>query len=421
MQASRKNMERMEEVVMEADEQQLQYMLTESGWDQRAVLDQVAQDADRLLGGTADSCLLIDESSFAKKGKHSVGVARQWCGRLGKVDNCQVGVFAALGRGDRVSLVDARLYLPKAWVDDPARCRLAGVPEGQRVMRSKSELALAMVAHQRAQGIRFGWVGADGGYGKEPSFLRGLEAQGETFVVDVHKDQRIFLDDPDPQIPDSPPARGRQSRKRQAQHPAQRVDAWAADQPESAWQQLTLRDSSRGPLKVEVLHQRVWLWDGTEQCAHHWHLIVRREVASTETLKYSLSNAPADTPVHTLAWQQGQRFWIERAFQDAKSEAGLADYQARKWSSWHHHMALVCMALLFMLEERLQSQDTTPLLSCSDIEDLLRAFLPKRNLDPEEVIRQIEKRHRKRQQAMDAKQRKIMSSNYFNELGAYEV
>ena len=202
-------------MVAEADEQRLQHMLTESQWDHRAVLDQVAQEADRRLGGTEDSCLLIDESGFAKKGKHSVGVKRQWCGRQGKVDNCQVGVFAALGKAHLSTLIDERLYLPKEWALSPARCRKAGIPEAERVHKSKSELALEMVRHQRALGLRFAWVGADGGYGKEPAFLRGLEGMGERFVVDIHKDQHLYLEDPRPAIPESSPARGRpRSRRR---------------------------------------------------------------------------------------------------------------------------------------------------------------------------------------------------------------
>ena len=154
MQATRKNMERMEEAVVGADDQRLQYMLTESAWDHRAVLDQVAVEVDQHLGGTQDSCLLIDESGFAKKGKHSVGVQRQWCGRHGKVDNCQVGVFAALGKGRLASLIDERLYLPETWAKDSARCRKAGIPEEARRCRSKVDLALEMVAHQRALGLR---------------------------------------------------------------------------------------------------------------------------------------------------------------------------------------------------------------------------------------------------------------------------
>jgi SRSO17 transposase len=145
---NKKNMERMEEKVPHADEQQLQHMLTDSPWDHRAVIDQVALEADGLLGGHRNSCLLIDESGFKKAGAHSVGVARQWCGRLGKVENCQVGVFAALGRDRRVTLVDERLDLPEQWTADSSRCEQAGVPEAFRGFKTKVALALEMVAHQ---------------------------------------------------------------------------------------------------------------------------------------------------------------------------------------------------------------------------------------------------------------------------------
>ncbi len=172
---------------------------------------------------------------------------------------------------------------------------------------------------------------------------------------------------------------------------------------------MTLRDSSKGKLRVEILHRRVWLWDGKEAKAHQWHLLVRREIGSPETIHYTLSNAPAGTSAHRLAQMQAQRFWIERSLQDGKSESGLADYQARKWRSWHHHMALVMMAMLFMLEERILQKDDHPLLSCSDIESLLRAFLPRRDIERDEILRQMEKRHRKRQAAIDAQNRKQMS------------
>jgi len=407
MQAKRKNMERMEETVVEADEQRLQHMLTDSDWDHRAVLDQVALEASGWLGGTKDSCLLLDESGFAKKGKHSVGVARQWNGRQGKVDNCQVGVFAALGKGHLATLTDLRLYLPKEWVDNPGRCRKVGVPQEERCRRTKAELALEMVRHQRALGVAFAWVGVDGGYGKEPAFLRGLEAMGEVFVADVHKDQRIYVDDPQPQLPaEAGGKRGRPRSRLQAQTPAQRVDEWIETLAPSDWQRVALRDSTEGRLEVEVVHRRVWLWDGKEKAARHWHLIVRREIGSPLTLKYTLSNAKAQLPTHRLAQMQAQRFWVERAFQEAKSHCGMADYQARKWRAWHHHMTLVAMSLLFMLEERIAQKDSYPLLSCSDIETLLKTTLPRRDLEREEVIRQMEKRHRKRLAATEAQYRK---------------
>jgi SRSO17 transposase len=401
MQATRKNMERMEEHVVGADDQALQYMLTESYWDSKAVMNQVAQEANRLLGGD-ESCLLLDESGFEKKGEHSVGVARQWNGRLGKVDNCQVGVFAALGRGSRATLIDFRLYLPERWSKEEQRCEKSGIPESCRHFKIKSELALEMVRHQRQQGIQFAWVGGDGGYGKEPAFLRELTNMDEIFVVDVHKDQLIYLDDPQPVIPQRKNnQRGRKTSRYQAQTKPVRVDNWKETQPEEAWQRHKLRDSTKGELIVEILHQRVWLWDKNEPNAHHWHLLVRRELNSLETCKYTLSNAPAETSTHQLAQMQGQRFWIERAFEDGKSESGMADYQARKWQSWHHHMALVSMAMLFMVEERERHQEEVPLLSCNDIETLLRTFLPRRDVDPDEVVRQMEERHRKRQKSID--------------------
>jgi SRSO17 transposase len=334
VQAGRKNMERMAEAVPETDYQQLQHFLTHSPWDHRLVMQQVAAEADRLLGGQPDTCLLIDESGFIKKGKDSAGVARQWCGRLGKVENCQVGVFAVLCHGERHIPIDGRLYLPKESSDDRQRCRKAGIPDADIVARSKAEHALAMVKQARASGMRFAWVGLDGGYGKEPWLLRALDADGETFVADIHKSQVIYLADPQPHIPERASGRGRHPARLQAQTAGIRVDLWLAKQPATAWRRVGLRDSTRGTLMVEVLSQRVWLWDGEEAAAHCWHLIVRRELGAHDEIKFTLSNAAADTRLERLAVMQGQRFWVERSFQDAKSTCGMADYQVRLWSGY---------------------------------------------------------------------------------------
>jgi SRSO17 transposase len=311
-------------------------------------------------------------------------------------------VFAALSRGALVTLIDTRLYLPGCWVEDAERCAAAGVPEAARQAKSKAQLALEMVRHNRRLGVRFAWVGMDGGYGKEPALLRALADDGETFMADVHKDQVIYLEDPQPQVPPSPAGRGRKRTRRLPQSDGRRVDAWAQSQPESAWKRLHLRDSTKGELLIDVLHRRVWLWDGKEAEARCWHLLVRREVTAREEIKYSLSNAPAATPVQRLAQMQGQRYWVERAFQDGKGQAGLDHYQARGWRAWHHHMALVMMAMLFMLQERLAARDIYPLLSCADIETLLAHVLPRRDIDLAEVIRQLEMRHARRQASIDS-------------------
>jgi len=198
-QSERANMLRMSEVNA-VDHQAMQHMLSEGAVDWDGFGDQLAHEANVLLG-SAQSVLLIDESGFAKKGERSAGVARQWNGRLGKVDNCQVGVFAALCQGEMASLVDARLYLPKDWADDARRCEQAAIPENARDYRSKTALALEMVATAQRRGLRFRYVGVDGGYGKEPAFLYGLDGLGCRFVADVHCHQSVYLQDPAPQVP----------------------------------------------------------------------------------------------------------------------------------------------------------------------------------------------------------------------------
>jgi len=406
IQASRKNIERMEEVVPDCDYQSLQHFVSNSEWDARPVLDQVAVEADRHLGGSPDSCLAIDESAFQKKGEMSVGVARQWSGRLGKVENCQVAVFAALTRGTHSTLIDTRLYIPQEWIQDFERCRAAGIPEQEIVSKSKTDLAFEMVVGARQNGVRFSWVSVDGGYGKEPAFLRRLEDHGEVFMAEVHKDQQIYVEDPDPCVPEPKAPHGKKPTRLQAQGASQRVDEWVKAQPAESWQRVTVRPGTKGQLRVEALRARVWLWDGREQKARAWQVLATRELGSPETIKYALSNARVETSLERLVQIQRQRFWIERSFEDGKSECGLADYQVRGWLAWHHHMALVMMAMLFMLEERLSQKESYPLLSCSDIEVLLAHFLPRRDVGVEEVVRQMEARHKARQAAIESAYRR---------------
>jgi SRSO17 transposase len=400
-QARKKNMERMAERIPESNDQALQHFLSCSPWDERPVVDQVAQDANTILKNHPDTGLYIDETGFVKKGTKSVGVHRQWIGQLGKVDNSQCGVFAALGCKNRVTPVDFRLYLPKVWTDDKERCLAAGIPEEKIVFKRKHNLALEMVAHARSLGTNFNWVGCDGLYGEDPDFLRSLDDMGEVFLADVHKDQRIYPIDPDPVVPPPQSKRGRKPSLLKAQTAAIRVDKWVAEQAEGDWQRLSLRKTTKGKLIVDVLHKQVWLWDGKENKPHLWHLIVRRELKSPEKLKYSLSNATLDTSTDRLAYMQAQRFWIERSFQDAKSQCGMSDYQARSWRSWHHHMAMILLVMLFFLEERLLHKEDCPLLSCGDIIVLLCHYLPRRDISEEEVFRQMQIRHEKRQASID--------------------
>lgn len=405
----RKNIERIEADVAESDYQGMQQFLSDSTWDHTAVMRQVAEEAESTLGGTPDTALYVDESSFVKKGNASVGVQRQYCGRLGKLDNCQVGVFASLGCGVRATLVDFRLFLPEAWANDPPRCAKAKVPEAHRVHRTKPELALEMVAAARARGSTHQWVGGDEVYGNNQAFTNALEDTGEVFLMDVASNLRVWESDPCPQVP--PPSVGQKGRPRvrakasQGAAKAGKVETLTARYFAAEAREVTIRDATKGSLRALVWVRPVWVWDGKSPAARARRLVVRQEADGT--FKYSLTNAAPDTPWERLAYMQAQRFWIERCFQDAKSELGMAQYELRGWPGWHHHMALVCLALLFLLKERCKAKVHTPLLSARDIVELLTIYLPRRPRDEAEVLRQMQRRHAARQRDMDNRRSRL--------------
>ncbi len=405
-QAEECTFESMASVVEGGCAQQFQHFISNSPWEHEPVLAQISRDADALLGGKPASALIIDESSFPKQGDCSVGVARQWTGRLGKVDNCQVAVFGVLTDGERHAPIDMRLYLPKRWIDDPERCERAGIPEAARKeMTSKSDHALDIVREARARGVRFSHVGVDAGYGKEPAFLRALDDEKEVFVADVHRDQRVWIEEPDLHVPEPKSMRGRPPTQRQAAKPAVTVEALAKGLEPKDWTRYTLRDSTRGLLQVDIAHRRVWLWDGEEERPRCWHLITRREVNSPKTFKYSLSNAPIDTPTLRLARMQGDRYWVERAFEDGKGECGLADYQALGWLSWHHHVTIVMLAMLFICEQRVARQPGLELLTPRDIVEMLQEFLPRKPVGKDALVARIIERHKRRKGAIESRYR----------------
>lgn len=383
--------------------QQFQHFISNSPWDHEPVVAQISEDADRLLGGKPTSCLIVDESSFPKQGDRSVGVARQWSGRLGKVDNCQVAVFAVLSDGQRHAPVDMRLYLPKRWVEDAVRCEQAGVPVDARKLTSKSGHALDIVRQARARRTRFEWVGVDAGYGKEPAFLRALDDTKEVFVADVHRTQRVWTERPGLAVRPPTAGRGRPAKKQQASTQSVTVESLVKGFGPENWTRCILRDSTRGQLRVDIAHRRVWLWDGEEDAARCWHLIVRREVQSQKTIKYTLSNAPVETPLPRLAQMQGQRYWVERAFEDAKGECGLADYQSLGWRSWHHHVTMVMLAMLFVAEQRAAHQPGLDLLTPRDIVEMLKETLPRKPEGRDALVDRINQRHERRRGAIESR------------------
>jgi SRSO17 transposase len=235
-------MEKMAETVSGSHYQRLHHMLSESSWDRSGVRRQLIVDANTHFGYA--SALVLDESGFAKKGDMSAGVARQWNGRLGKTDNSQVGLFAAVTREGVSALIDGELYLPEHWVADTPRCEAAGVPEGTE-FRTKGEMALAMIHRLRREGLHFAYTVFDAGYGHLPWLLTALDDEREVFLAEAHSDQTIYLTDPCPIIPERRSAKGKAPTLLAAQVDPMKASQWAAAQPASAWRRMTMRDHCR--------------------------------------------------------------------------------------------------------------------------------------------------------------------------------
>jgi hypothetical protein len=183
-----------------------------------------------------------------------------------------------------------------------------------------------------------------------------------------------------------------------------RLDVVMNEEP-ADWTRSILRDSTRGELRVDIAHRRVRLWDGEEATARCWHLMVRREVGSPKTIKCTVSNAPADTPLLRLAQMQGQRYWVERTFEDAKGECGLADYQVLGWRAWHHHVTMVMLAMLFIAEQRAAHQPGLELLAPRDIVEMLKDTLPRKPEGREALVARINRRHERRRGAIESRYR----------------
>ena len=399
--SNRKNIECIGADIPKSNYQGMQQMISDSPWSHTQLMDQVTKDAQQLLGGHRDSALYVDESSFAKKGDHSVGVQRQYCGRLGKVENCQMGVFACLGRGDRSTVVDFRLFLPEDWAKDDERCEKAKIPQEQRQHRTRTELALEMVKTARLGGSDHQWVGADCAYGNNQEFCAQLEDLGEKFMMDVMGTTKVWDADPCPEAPErgsEKSGRPRSACKAGNAKARQRsIEALVVEHFGKECRRVVIRRTSQGRLRAQVWAREVWVWDPGQERARRRMLVVRRE--EDGKMKYSWSNVAATTSWERLAFMQAQRYWIERAFEDGKSELGMAQYEVRGWGGWHHHMALVALAMLFVVKERISFKDEAPLLSARDVVELLDYYLPRRGTTEKEVLDDLVSRHKRRIQA----------------------
>jgi len=408
------NMERIEEQSRNVlPYHQYQHFLTNSPWSSELLQRKLSNDLSGLLEKEKEKTgkptgLLLDESSHLKKGKSSVGVARQYAGIIGKVENCQVGVYSSLCNGSRASLLDERLFLPKEWIEDKQRRTEGGIPE-EMTYKTKPELGLEMVKSAQENGVLFDWVGGDGLYGNNYELAVGLESLEVLFVLDIHKDQSIYTVEPIIFLPERKSSKGRPPSRYKTTEQAQRVDKYAQSLKATDWKEITIRKTTKGWLKAWIHCVSVWVWNKKEEKARQRTLVIQRVIREDNQItqvKYSLSNGTLEEySVEEFAFFQAQRYWVERTFDDAKNELGLSDYQVRKWNAWHHHHAIVMLAMLFMLKEQIDKEKKYPLMSIADarkivLKLIIETIYPSKSPIEMEIER-MNKRHRKRKKSID--------------------
>ncbi len=323
----------------------LQRFIGWAEWDDAPLRQELTRQVAEQLGH-AEGVLVFDPSAFVKSGSESVGVARQWCGRLGKIDNCQVAIYLGYVSGAEHTLVDMRLYLPTAWTQDTARLDKAGVPHDCRGYRSRHQLALEMLQDSGAR-LPHAWIAGDDEMGRPYWFRRRLDRLGERYLLAVPGN--TLLRDLETAPPES------RGRGRRPTRPWQRVDQWNTSLAQEAWTTIDVRDGAKGPLVVELVKRRVVARTPQRQEGHEETVVVvryrdrhRQEVVKID---FYLSNGPAQTSLATFARVAKAAHRIEECLQRSKSEAGLADYEVRHWTGWHHHQTLSLIATWFLVTE----------------------------------------------------------------------
>lgn len=366
----------------------LQEFITLSTWQAEEVQRKIQQMfAEELVPSCSQWPIgtvgVVDESAFVKSGPESCGTKRQWCGRLGKEENCQVGVFLVGVTPAGTALLDHQLYLPKDWARDRARRKKTRVPPEIK-FQTKPQMAIEQIRRTRANGhVSFDWITADELYGRDGNFLDALEQDRQRYVVETACNTSVWRKDPSTQTRKwcgngRPPKNPRRDSVRSVKQVAESL-------PPSAWQVLQLREGAKGPLAFQFAAVRVWAMRHRKPGPPIW-LVIRRSLAAQPEVKYYVSNADEQTPLETMALVTGTRWRVEEFFEDGKGDFGMADYEARAWTSWHHHMTMVAMAHLFMTTTRNDLQEEMPELTLPIALELMKATMSRPTLTESDAL-----------------------------------
>ena len=334
----------------------LQEFLSQHQWDE----DRMREKLQRIIRDEHSgphSVAIIDETSDPKKGDKTPGVQRQWRGASGKKDNCMVTVHLGYTHDDFHALIDGELFLPESWSEDRQRCREAGIPDDM-VYRPKWRIALELYDRAIGNGLQFDWMTFDEGYGSKPDFLRGLTGRKQRFVGEIPRNFTGWLKPP--RVVTRAFHKNRRGRGRSVPRlasgssPAKRVDAFLKDHAfrDRSWQCWRVKDGDKGPIIWEVKHVLFYPKDGEGMPGEPMHLLVARNVANPEEIKFFVSNAPPETTVATLLLVGFSRWRVERCFEDQKGEIGLDQFEGRRYQGLKRHMILSMVSYLFLTRMR---------------------------------------------------------------------
>jgi len=352
----RKSIEPLADALVGGNVQAMQQFISLGAWDDDAVLARHQQEVAETLGDLATGVLIVDGCDFPKQGTHSVGVARQYCGALGKVANCQASVLACYASARGFTLVDRRLYVHEDWFTEDYRARRerCGVP-ADLAFQTRTALTWAMIAGLRERGaLPFRWVTGDEHFGNTPVLLDRIADAGLAYFMEVPHNVRVWAKRPPTAVPAATGKKGHPFTRRRLASGAPapvRVDALAAALSATAWRVAQIQEGSKGPLLAEVaLVRAVAVRDGLPG-PDVW-VVLRRALDATRELKAYLCNASADTSPETLVWLLGLRWPVEQAIKEAKDELGLDHYEVRGWRGWHHHTTMTLLAQHFLVRLR---------------------------------------------------------------------
>jgi SRSO17 transposase len=367
------------------DNQALSHFLSNSPWLYKNLSRSVRAKAIEIIG--TNGVIILDESGIKKSGDSSVGVSRQYCGNLGKVENCQVGVFLAYFKDNKRTLIDFRLYLPENWVEDKERCLKAKIPPEMIKFQTKHDLGLEMIDNAIKEEIPFSYVAMDGFYGENPTLLNELENRGVTFVADIASDTQVYLEEPVVGIPEKKGSRGRPPSKLKVLSTSSvKVNSFSSSG--DGWKLIKVRKTERG--NKEVYFKALQVWRRYNELPYEkplWLLISKD--SKTGEIKHSLCNAAENTSIEKLAEMQSSRYWVERAFQDAKENCGMDEYMVRSWNAWHRHMIMVMLAMLILISYQIKCKKLKAQVSIPAVVEIIKFHNPLKVMNATQLARKL--------------------------------